>query len=225
MSSCGSYPRTAVARDGLGHDRGIERRARPGTGHGLHRLRSDGGQPARRNPPHGDESRAAAAAWPYADRARRRWDRAHRRSQRQESGAVAAHLRAGGGQRAGHSHAARTVSRFRPGTPQRRAHAQQRRVAPPDRLSRFPAGRRQVLHRELHDVEGVGEAPARGRRRHQLHRVQLSAAAGVRLSRPARPRSVHAADGRHRPVGQHHRRLRSDPENARARARTGSCGR
>ena len=36
---------------------------------------------------------------------------------------------------------------------------------------------------------------------------------------------LHAADGRQRSVGQHHRRHRSDPQAARRRRRTASCGR
>ena len=57
-----------------------------------------------------------------------------------------------------------------------------------------------------------------------LHRVQLSAAAGVRLPRAARPLQLHAADGRQRSVGQHHGRLRSDSQGARrARARPGAA--
>ena len=44
------------------------------------------------------------------------------------------------------------------------------------------ARRRQALHRQLHAAEGVGEPPARERRRHLVHRVQLPAAAGATIS-------------------------------------------
>ena len=73
----------------------------------------------------------------------------------------------------------------------RRAHRQQRRLARRDRSARLPARRRQALHRQLHAAEGIGEPAARERRRHFVHRVQLSAAAGARLS--AAVRSVSAA--------------------------------
>ena len=49
--------------------------------------------------------------------------------------------------------------------------------------ARLPARRRQALHRELHAAEGIGEPPPRERGRHLVHRVQLPAAAGVRLPR------------------------------------------
>ena len=88
-----------------------------------------------------------------------------------------------------------------------------------------PARHRQALHRQLHAAEGVGEPPPRERRRHLVHRIQLSAAAGVRLSRAVRSRQLHAADGRQRSVGQHHRRHRSDSQAARDRRRTAWCGR
>ncbi len=45
-----------------------------------------------------------------------------------------------------------------------------------------PARRRQALHRQLHAAEGIGEPPARERRRHLVHGVQLPDPAGVRLS-------------------------------------------
>ena len=59
----------------------------------------------------------------------------------------------------------------------------------------------------------VGQEPARGR--HQLHRVQLRAAAVHGLPQPLpRPRR-HAAVRRLRPVGQPHRRRRADPPRGR----------
>ncbi len=79
----------------------------------------------------------------------------------------------------------------------------------------FPARHRQVLHRELHAAEGIGEPSARERGRHLVHRVQLPAAAGARLSRAVRSLRLHAADGRQRSVGQHHRRHRADSQGAR----------
>ena len=107
---------------------------------------------------------------------------------------------------------------------QRRAHRQQRRLAGDDRSAVVPARRRQALHRQLHAAEGVGEPAPRERRRHLVHRVQLPAAAGLRLPAAVRSLRLHAADGRQRSVGQHHRRHRSDSQAAReegARPRRG----
>ena len=64
----------------------------------------------------------------------------------------------------------------------RRAHRQQRRLARRDRSAVVSARHRQALHRQLHAAEGVGEPASRERGRHLVHRVQLPAAAGVRLS-------------------------------------------
>ena len=59
----------------------------------------------------------------------------------------------------------------------------------------------------------VVQPPARGR--HQLHRVQLRAAAVDGLPQPAPRLRRHAAVRRQRPVGQHHRRRRADPARRR----------
>ena len=48
-----------------------------------------------------------------------------------------------------------------------------------------------------------------------VHRVQLHAPAGVRLLAPPPDDGRRAADGRRRPVGQHHRRPRADPADER----------
>ena len=79
------------------------------------------------------------------------------------------------------------------------------------------------LHRQRDDPQGVGQGAARGPRPgHQLHRVQLHAAAGLRLPAPLRHRRLHAAARRQRPVGQHHRRHRPDPPAARPASPTDS---
>ena len=91
---------------------------------------------------------------------------------------------------------------------------QQRRLAAVVEPARLPARHRQTLHRQLHAGEGVGAPPSRAGRRHLVHRVQLPDVAGVRLPGAVRPAQVHAADGRQRPVGQHHSRVRPDPEAA-----------
>ena len=90
--------------------------------------------------------------------------------------------RAGRGERRRHPAAARAVSRLRRGR-ESRAHREQRRLAGAIDVLVVPARRRQALHRELHAAEGIGEPPPRERGRHLVHRVQLSAAPGVRLPR------------------------------------------
>ena len=92
----------------------------------------------------------------------------------------------------------------------------------PLNLPRLPARHRQALHRQLHARQGIGEAAHRAGRRDLVHRVQLPDAAVVRLPDAVRPLPVHAADGRQRPVGQHHGRLRSHPPAARPPRRTAS---
>ena len=64
----------------------------------------------------------------------------------------------------------------------RRADAQQCRLAGADRAAGVPARHRQAFHRELHAAEGIGEvADGDG---NLVHRVQLHAGAGVRLRAP-----------------------------------------
>ena len=77
-----------MARAGLRRDRGLSGPARDGAGHGLHRLRSDGVEPARRLAADRDGARAAAALRSRADRDRRRRHRHDRRSERQVAGAA-----------------------------------------------------------------------------------------------------------------------------------------
>ena len=73
----------------------------------------------------------------------------------------------------------------------------------------------QALHRQLHAAEGVGAEPDGGG--DLVHRVQLHADPGVRLLAPVPHRRLRAADGRQRPVGQHHRRHRADRTSASGR--------
>ncbi len=98
--------------------------------------------------------------------------------------------------------------------PQRRHRRRQPRVDGGHGGPGVPARRRQALQREPH-ARPRGRLGAPGRRRHLLHRVQLPAAAVVRL-RPAVPAiRVHAADGRLRPVGQHRRGRGPHPAHGR----------
>ena len=123
-----------------------------------------------------------------------------------------------------HQAAAGAFSRLRRRA-QSRAHRQQRGLAGVVRSARIPSRHGQVLHRELHAAEGIGEPAARERGRHLVHGVQLSPAAGTRFPRALRSVRLHAADGRQRSVGQYHGRHRSDPAGCARRRRTGSSGR
>ena len=82
---------------------------------------------------------------------------------------------------------------------------------------RVPARRRQALPGQPDAGPRGGPGPAGDR--HQLHRVQLPAAAVARLLRAAPAARLHAAVRRLRPVGQHHRRRRLRPP---ARRRAGA---
>jgi tyrosyl-tRNA synthetase len=65
-------------------------------------------------------------------------------------------------------------------TKQNPAPARQRHVDCADQLSRFPARHRQAFHGQSNGRQGIRARPhGRSRSRHQLHRVQLHAAAGV----------------------------------------------
>ena len=66
--------------------------------------------------------------------------------------------------------------------------------------------------------QGVGAVPIRAPEPGDLlHRVQLHAAAGLRLPPAVRAPRLRAAAGRQRPVGQHHHGGRADPQGARRR--------
>ena len=149
------------------------------------RLRSHRVEPACRPPDADHGARAAAARRPLTDRAGRRRHRPDRRSQRQDRRAHAAEQGGCRGERPRHSIAARALSRFRRAS-QSRAARRQRRVAELDERDGVSARRRQVLHRELPARQGIGQAAARKRRGHFVHRIQLFVAAGLRLSRAAR---------------------------------------
>ena len=84
---------------------------------------------------------------------------------------------------------------------------------------------REALHRQLHAAEGVGEPAPRERRGDLVHRVQLPGAAGLRLPAALRSRRLRAADGRQRPVGEHHGGDRADSQAARRKRRTAWYGR
>ena len=80
---------------------------------------------------------------------------------------------------------------------------------------RLPARHGQALHDPVHARQGLGPGPARARP--VVHRVQLHAPPGVRLRAPPPDDGRRAADGRRRPVGQHHGRPRADPADQRGR--------
>ena len=88
-------------------------------------------------------------------------------------------------------------------------HGQQPRLAGDDLADRLPARRRQALHRALHAGQGLRpDAPGA---RAVVHRVQLHDAPGVRLPDAVPGARRRDADGRRRPVGEHHRGPRADP--------------
>ena len=93
------------------------------------------------------------------------------------------------------------------------AAARQRRLAAPDGPAPVPARRGQALHGQPDDGQGVGAVPIRARGPGDLlHRVQLHAAAGLRLPPAVRAPPLRAAAGRQRPVGQHHHGGRAHPQ-------------
>ncbi len=101
----------------------------------------------------------------------------------------------------------------------RRGDGRQRRVAQPSQLHRFPARRGAAFLRQPHADHGQCQAPLGPRAGALLHRVQLHAAAGLRLRGAGAPLWLQPADGRLRPVGQHRHRHRSRPAHgARASA-------
>ena len=196
-------------------DAGLAALARGEAAHRLRRLRSDGRQPARRQPVAAADAAAVSAGRAQADRRRRRRDGHDRRPQRQEPGAQSALAETT--RRATSPACASRCGGSSISTPARNAaHAgQQLRLDRAVQLSRIPARRRQELSRQRDAGQGLGQEPARARRRgHELHRVQLHAAAGVRLRVPVRQVRLRAASRRQRPVGQHHGRHRPGAADA-----------
>ena len=185
----------------------------------LQRLRSLGAvAPCR--PPGADlrAPPAAAARRPARGRHRRR-DRDDRRSVGSLHGAEPPRPRDPRSECREHPHAARTVPRLhaRHG---RGGHGQQPRLAGRAQPRRLPARHRQALHDPVHARQGLG--PGQAGAGAVVHRVQLHAAAGLRLRPPARDDGRGAADGRRGPVGQHHRRPGTDTPNRRRRRRQGA---
>ena len=77
-------------------------------------------------------------------------------------------------------------------------------------------GRHFSVNRML--THGLGAAPARARAGDELHRVQLHGLPGLRLRRARQAHRLQVADGRLRPVGQHHHGRRSRPPHGHAAA-------
>ena len=161
---------------------------------GLHRLRPHGAQPPRRQPAAAVHAAPAPAGRAPADRPGRRGHRADRRPGRQDRRAAAA--------RATRSWppTSRASGPSWPGSSTSRPAAGAARALLVDnadwlgrcRPGRLPARRGQALHRQPDGGQGVGAGPLRaGRPGHLLHRVQLHAAAGLRL--PPAPRATTAA--------------------------------
>ena len=174
----------------------------------LHRVRSDRGFAAHRAPDPDLRAAPAPAAWGTPGGARGGRDRDDRRP----VGALVRteparhhHPRA---QRRGHQGAAGAVPGLLGGSRPGR-HGQQPRLAGVDLADRLPAGRRQALHRALHAGQGLGPDAAGARA--VVHGVQLHDAPGVRLPDAVPGARRRDADGRRRPVGEHHRGPRADP--------------
>ena len=174
----------------------------------LHRLRPLCALAPRR-PPRADLRAAAAAAVRRPAGGGGRWrDRHDRRSVGALQRAEPAGPRGARGERGLDPLAARAVPRLRRRRG-RRADGQQPRLAGRVQPDRVPARRREALHGPVHARQGLGPGAAGSRA--VVHRVQLHAPAGGRLRAPAPDDGRRAADGRRRPVGQHHGRPRADP--------------
>ena len=135
------------------------------------------GQPAA-----ADAAAAVSAGRAQADRRRRRGDRHDRRPQRQEPGTEPALEGSARRQRRRHARADAAASSTSSGRNAGRA-GEQLRLDRAVELPRVPARRRQEFSRQRDARQGLGEGPARTATDsgHELHRVQLHAAAGVRL--------------------------------------------
>ncbi len=105
---------------------------------------------------------------------------------------------------------------FSPG-PDRGAHGQQPRLARPLSLIDYLRDVGKHFTVPVHAGQGLG--PAAPRARPLVHRVQLHDPPGVRLRHALPPVRGGDADGRRRPVGQHHRRPRAHPPHDRRRRR------
>ena len=148
---------------------------------------------------------------------RRRRHRHDRRPQRQKRRTQSAFARAAPAKHRRRAAANAPVPRFRR-LRQPRHSSQQHGLDRPVQLPRIPPRRRQALPRERDAGQRFREGPARTRKRHQLHRVQLHAAAGLRLRPPAQASRLRDANRRQRPMGQHHRRHRPGPPHERRAA-------
>ena len=204
-----------MARNPARHDAGSA--GAPGVGRAdqrVHRLRSDLRFAPRRAPR--ADLRAAASAAPRrtARGGRRGRDRDDRRSVGAVLGTQSARHRDARSQPRRHPRAAGAV----PGLlarSRRGPDGQQPRLARLAVADRLPARHGQALHDPVHAREGLGPgAPGTWA---VVHRVQLHAAAGLRLRPPAPGAGRRAADGRRRPMGQHHGRPRADPPDQRGR--------
>ena len=148
-----------------------------------------GGEPSRRQRScRWLRARAAAALRPSSNRGRRRRHRNDRRSERQRrSSAQLLTIEQVETNVARYPRAALAVSRLRRCCRRRRGLVNNAEWLTRLERDRVHARRREATSRVNCDArEGLGEAAQRERRRHLLHRVQLLAAAVIRLPRPAR---------------------------------------
>ena len=221
-------PAPARLRAGRLRPGGAAPRVRRRRRHRLRRVRPDGAVAARRPPARHDDaghrcsasatgrSRSAAAAprWSATLRARPR------------PGPSSPRRRSGPTWRAScRSSTATSISTGgRLGRQSAGAAAQQRRLAARAALHPVPARHRPPLLGQRDAGRRDVPHPA-GDDRAQLRRVQLPDGAGLRLPPPLPHRGLRLADGRLRPVGQHRRRRRADPQGRRRRRPSPSSAR
>ena len=125
-------------------------------------------------------------------------------------------------ERRGHPRAARAVPRLRRTRRRRRGSSTTPTGCTRLERDRVHARRRQALHRELHAAKESVKRRLESEEGISYTEFSYLAAAGLRLSRAVRSFRLHAADGRQRSVGQHHRGHRSDPQVCAAKRRTAS---
>ncbi len=176
----------------------------------VHRVRPDRRFAARRASRRATVHAPVPTRRPSALSARGWRDRHGRRPRRSQRGAQPPRQRDPSAQRRTHQGAADQAARLRaravPGHV-----GQQRRLDASHHDARVPPRRRQALHGQPDDGEGLGSLAHRERARHLVHRVQLHAAAGQRLPASVRAPRRRTAGRRVRSVGQHRRRRRIDP--------------
>ena len=203
-----------MARYDTRYDAGHGRATQQRSYNSLCGYRPHGRQPPHRTPCQHNAPQAPADGGPQAA-GRRRWRYGYdRRPVVQGRRTQTAHPRRNTAQRQLHQEAAGAFPRLRQPR-QRCRNPQQLRLDEGLSFPRFHPRRGQAHHCQLYDDQGLGqETYGDG---HLLHRVQLPAAAGLRLPDALSHQRLQAPDGWQRPVGQHHHRHRADTPYGRRR--------